>query len=185
MGTALVCARLPHQVLQVVANNVRLLQEEAHVVGARQVLCNGGGLGAGCREKLGEPFSDQAGNVVAVAVVLGHIVRALAEVGADELGHAAAHEPCDVAHHGSLAPREGAECAGEEGQVFQEAPLVTLAHSVDGKVRVVELAPEGTERDAFGRVRDGGVVLDRVQCAEGEIEDADGTSHGRLQLVDD
>ena len=81
------------QVLEIVADDVGLLQEEAHRVGQLLVFPDRRRLQAGLRKQVREADADQPGDVVAVAVPLRRRVHALA---LEELGHAGPHAPRNV-----------------------------------------------------------------------------------------
>mmetsp|Transcript_9612 Transcript_9612/g.30788 ORF Transcript_9612/g.30788 Transcript_9612/m.30788 type:complete len:817 (+) Transcript_9612:244-2694(+) len=190
-------------VLEVVADDVCLLEEEAHGVGeAEGVLGRAEGpdsaaaggelarLHAAGDEDPGEALADEAGDGVAVAVVLVEVGGALGELGREGVGHAGAHVAGDVGDDGARLGREFAEDADDGAEVFEEGALVAVADALEAGVRVVEEGrvelPELARLVAVGPVPvKVHVVLYRVERAEDEVENANVEADLARELPDD
>mmetsp|Transcript_3591 Transcript_3591/g.6147 ORF Transcript_3591/g.6147 Transcript_3591/m.6147 type:complete len:400 (-) Transcript_3591:477-1676(-) len=179
-----------HIVLQEVADDVRLLQEEAHAVGQCGLRGHLRGLLARGGEQPREALADEAGDVVAVEVVVPERGGALAQVRGGELAHAPAHALADVRDHPARVRVQRLVDAGHAGKVVQQVALVALpyvrhAHPppLVHQPRLVELlqVPHLLLHVLEGQH----VVLDGVQRAQRQVEHQDAHGHLPGQLQDD
>ena len=115
-----------------------------------------------------------AGDVVAVLVP----VLQGDDLALDEVAHPRAHSLGDIGDDVLVLLLQREEHRGDLGVLVHENFVVLLAARVD-VLRVVNLLPEYLQLRALGLIRDAHVVLDGVQRAEHEVEDA----HRVLQLV--
>ena len=165
---------LLHDVLQVIADDVSLLEEEPHGVGEILHLRESLILEHGVCPQVREADADQAGDVVAVLVP----VLQGDDLALDEVAHPRAHSLGDIGDDVLVLLLQREEHRGDLGVLVHENFVVLLAARVD-VLRVVNLLPEYLQLRALGLIRDAHVVLDGVQRAEHEVEDA----HRVLQLV--
>mmetsp|Transcript_5167 Transcript_5167/g.15232 ORF Transcript_5167/g.15232 Transcript_5167/m.15232 type:complete len:613 (-) Transcript_5167:747-2585(-) len=194
-------------VLEVVAQDVCLLQEEAHRV-CQPVVCAARRLLrrlakrprepplAGDRDRLEaardkgarQPLADQAGDRVAVPVVHGQVGGALPEIDPDLLRHARAHPAGDVADHLARLGGQPVEEARDGAEALQQLPLRALADAVERPRLVAEVrVGEGGEVPALRRLvvlERLHVVFDGVERAQHEVEEEHVEHHLRGQLPD-
>mmetsp|Transcript_33181 Transcript_33181/g.91752 ORF Transcript_33181/g.91752 Transcript_33181/m.91752 type:complete len:600 (+) Transcript_33181:841-2640(+) len=192
-------------VLQVIADDVRLLEEEAHGVCETQVerlllgirterpdaLALSGErvlLQATGHEEACQSLSDQACHHVAVAVVCCLVDCPLPQVRRDVLGHAGAHLVRDVPDHRLRAARKRVEDAHDLPEVHDQHTFIASSHSLNAAVGVGQ--PHCTELPQLNllvsltaavRIH---VVLNGVKCSKHEVEDANVEAQAHRQLLD-
>mmetsp|Transcript_36980 Transcript_36980/g.114189 ORF Transcript_36980/g.114189 Transcript_36980/m.114189 type:complete len:444 (+) Transcript_36980:332-1663(+) len=173
--------RLLDDVLVVVADDVGLLEEEAHAVGDAQVLGDRRVLEPARREEAREAVADEAGDVVAVEVVVGlghHLVL-------EEVHHAHRHAVADVGDDLQVRRLQLLALARHAEELLEQRALLALADAVDVPVVEQQLLVERGEDLALGLHGDRHVVLDGVEPAQHEVEQANGVAQLVVELDDD
>ena len=175
-------------VLVDVADDVRLLEEEAHGVVEAGALQQARVAEFGLDEEASEPLADEAGDVVAVEVVL--LIRFDAGVligGADAvIGHAVAHLTGDIPDDEAVGGFHLLELGDDIVELHEEVAVFLLrAIPIKCPSLAVEDVGEAAEQGLLGREREGWVVFDGVEATQDEIEDADGDKQLGMDLLDD
>ena len=175
-------------VLPDVTDDVRLLQEQAHRVVQTGPLQQGRVAKLGLDEQAGQALSDQTGHVMAIQVVfLDGLDAGVLEGGlAAVVGHAVAHLVGDVLDDGLVGGLHLLELGDDVVELNQQFPVLLLgAVAVEGPAVLLEEVLEAAQQGLLGLERDGGVILDGVEAAQDEVEDADGDEQLGMQLLDD
>ena len=175
-------------VLTDIADDVRLLEEEAHGVVEAGALEQARVAELGLDEEASEPLADEAGDVVAVEVIL--VVRQDAETlggGADAvIGHAVAHLLGDVLDDDAVGGFQVLELGDDIVELDEQVPVLLLGTiPIKGPAIPVEDVGEATEQRLLGGEGEGWVVFDGVEAPQDEIEDADGEEQLGMDLLDD
>mmetsp|Transcript_126743 Transcript_126743/g.354884 ORF Transcript_126743/g.354884 Transcript_126743/m.354884 type:complete len:274 (-) Transcript_126743:1128-1949(-) len=195
-----------HIVLQVVADNVGLLQEEAHgvrkaEVGGELVRVDAEGphtlalaqdlrlFFASRNKDPREALADQARDHVAIPVVRCLVDGALPQIRRYVLGHAVAHLLGDVANHFLRPVGQRKEDTRDGAELFRQGLLVAATDAPDAAVRVRQPLRGKLMQllllvflPALVGLH---VVFDRVQGPQHQVEDADVHTKAGLELPDD
>ena len=154
----------------------------------RALPVDGGRLEAAPHEEAREPFADEAGDHVAIEVVLGDRLGALPHVDLDVLRHPVAHLDGDVADDVARRLGQPVEDAAHAREALEQRALRALAHAAHAPPLVAEVRrAEGAQVGALDLVAplEGlHVVLDRVERAQHDVEDEDVDRHLARQLAD-
>ena len=175
-------------VLADVADDVRLLKEEAHGVVEAGALQQARVAEFGLDEEASEPLADEAGDVVAVEVVL--LIRPDTGVlgsGADAvISHAVAHLASDVPDDEAVERFHLLEFGDDVVELNEDAAVLLLrAIPVKRPPIAVEDVGEAAEQGFLSRKREGWIVFDGVEATQDEVEDADGDEQLGMDLLDD
>lgn len=168
-------------VLEIVTDDVRLLQEQTHVIGRGQVIGKMGVLHAAGGEQASEAVSDEAGDVVAVHVVVVLRLDGVLEVVAHAVGHALA----DVRDHLLVGRLQLLVLTGNTVVLLKEQFLMSLADAVDAPGQVVGLLVEDGQLLLLLGNRHVHVILNRIKGTQDEVEDADCIAHLLVELHND
>mmetsp|Transcript_41637 Transcript_41637/g.114860 ORF Transcript_41637/g.114860 Transcript_41637/m.114860 type:complete len:382 (-) Transcript_41637:804-1949(-) len=195
-----------HVVLQIVADNVRLLQEQAHGVCDGQIQRILGGVrterphalalaseaSAFCtlrHKDTREAHAHETGDHMAITVVCSLVRRALRQIRGDVLGHARAHHVGDVPDDfpGTLA--EALHNAHDRAELLQQDALVSCAYAVHAASAVLEAySTEIPELHLLVRLPTFvgfHVVLHRIESPQHEVEHRDVDGKRIWQLPND
>mmetsp|Transcript_17480 Transcript_17480/g.38078 ORF Transcript_17480/g.38078 Transcript_17480/m.38078 type:complete len:432 (-) Transcript_17480:279-1574(-) len=154
-------------VLQVVADDVRLLQELAHGVGDLLHLQEVLALELGHGEQLGQAHAHQPRHIEAVLVVLLHLLHFLG----NELRHARAHAAGDLCDDVLVLRLELDEGIHHQGILLHQA-VVLPSPDVHDEASVCTLFIETQQHGDLLLHFNGHVILNRVQRAKYEVEHA-------------
>ena len=147
-------------VLKVVSDDVRLLQEETHAVRRAQVVRDAGILEATGRKQAGEPVANKAGDIMAIEIVIGGGDDFVLE----KVEHAEGHLVAYVFNDVLVAALQLLMLAGDAVKLLKELDFLGLiADTVEAPVAVLQAGVKDGEFTLLDIQRHLHVVLHGVQ----------------------
>ncbi|KAI3487754.1 hypothetical protein L1887_48235 [Cichorium endivia] len=175
-------------VLCVVADDVGLLEEEAHVVGELELVTEPGPFELAFAKETREALADEAGDKVAVEVKVlpGADAQGGFAAELDVARHACAHLCGDVGDDGAVSLVEQLVLCNDLVELDEQLAVLFVGPGL-GEVPsgLLEVLVEVDEERHLFVGGDGHVVLDGVERAEDEVEEADDARELALELLDD
>ena len=169
-------------VLAVVADDVYLLEEEAHRVGEALVLANDVVFHARLRKELGEADADEARHVVAVEIPLGLCHHFLVQ----ELAHAGAHPLGNVGDRLAVQRLEREKLGDDLIKLNEQDGVLFVGPALAKRpARLADKSVEFAQQGDLAALFYCHVVLNRVQAAKNQVENADCGAQIAVQALDD